>query len=192
MSRTSLLGATKYISVGQCQFPLHPYKTITTTAEIMQVTTISLCEGLHASNLITQAMEKVSKEGVIIKEGRTIEDEIEIMEGLWFDCGFISLYFKFVTDMKRDKIEFGKPFILLSRKKILLLQDILPSLGTAAQARRPIIEDVDVDWEALVACLLNKFCGQLQVAAVKAPGFIDNRKSILGDLAFWTRGTVLT
>jgi chaperonin GroEL len=86
-----------------------------------------------------------------------------------------------------------EPFILLSRKKILLLQDILPSLGTAAQARRPIIaEDVDVDWEALVACLLNKLRGQLQVAAVKALGFIDNRKSILGDLAFWTRGTVLT
>ena len=107
MSRTSLLGATKYISVGQCRFPLHPYKTITTTAEIMQVTTISLCEGLHASNLITQAMEKVSKEGVIIKEGQTIKDEIEIMEGLWFDRGFISLYFKFVTDMQRHKVDLG-------------------------------------------------------------------------------------
>jgi chaperonin GroEL len=143
----------------------------------MQVTTISLCEGLHASNLITQAMEKVSKEGVIIKESRTIEDDIEIMEGLWFDRGFISLYFKFVTDMKRHKVEFGKPFILLSRKNILLLQDILPSLGA---------EDVDVDWEALVACHLNKLHGQLQIVAVKVPGFIDNRKSILGDLAFVT------
>ncbi|KAI0065068.1 chaperonin GroL [Artomyces pyxidatus] len=167
-------------------------KTITTTAEIAQVATISANGDTHVGNLIAQAMEKVGKEGVItVKEGRTIEDEIEITEGMRFDRGFISPYF--VTDVKAQKVEFEKPFILLSEKKISLLQDILPSLEAAAQARRPLlIIAEDVDGEALAACILNKLRGQLQVAAVKAPGFGDNRKSILGDLAILTGGTVFT
>jgi len=137
-------------------------------------------------------MEKVGKEGVItVKEGRTIEDEIEITEGMRFDRGFISPYF--VTDVKSQKVEFEKPFILLSEKKISLLQDIFPTLELAAQARRPlVIIAEDIDGEALAACILNKLRGQLQVAAVKAPGFGDNRKSILGDLAILTGGTVFT
>jgi len=137
-------------------------------------------------------MEKVGKEGVItVKEGKTIEDEIEVTEGMRFDRGFISPYF--VTDVKSQKVEFEKPFILLSEKKISLLQDILPSLETAAQSRRPLlIIAEDIDGEALAACILNKLRGQLQVAAVKAPGFGDNRKSILGDLAILTGGTVFT
>jgi chaperonin GroEL len=165
-------------------------KTITTTAEIAQVATISANGDTHVGNLIAQAMEKVGKEGVItVKEGRTIEDEIEITEGMRFDRGFISPYF--VTDVKSQKVEFEKPLILLSEKKISLLQDILPSLEAAAQARRPlVIIAEDVDGEALAACILNKLRGQLQVAAVKAPGFGDNRKSILGDLAILTGGTV--
>ncbi|KIM91787.1 hypothetical protein PILCRDRAFT_811057 [Piloderma croceum F 1598] len=167
-------------------------KTITTTAEIAQVATISANGDTHVGNLIAQAMEKVGKEGVItVKEGRTIEDEIEITEGMRFDRGFISPYF--VTDVKSQKVEFEKPLILLSEKKISLLQDILPSLEAAAQARRPlVIIAEDVDGEALAACILNKLRGQLQVAAVKAPGFGDNRKSILGDLAILTGGTVFT
>jgi chaperonin GroEL len=167
-------------------------KTITTTAEIAQVATISANGDVHVGNLIAQAMEKVGKEGVItVKEGRTIEDEIEITEGMRFDRGFISPYF--VTDVKSQKVEFEKPFILLSEKKISLLQDILPSLEAAAQARRPlVIIAEDVDGEALAACILNKLRGQLQVAAVKAPGFGDNRKSVLGDLAILTGGTVFT
>jgi chaperonin GroEL len=126
-------------------------------------------------NLIAQAMEKVGKECVItVKEGRTIDDEIEITEGMRFDRGFISPYF--VTDVKSQKVEFEKLFVLLSEKKISLLQDILPSLEAAAQARRPlVIFAEDVDGEALAACILNKLRGQLQVAAVKAPGFGDNR-----------------
>ncbi|KAI6127027.1 chaperonin GroL [Pisolithus sp. B1] len=149
-------------------------KTITTTAEI------------------AQAMEKVGKEGVItVKEGKTIEDEIEITEGMRFDRGFISPYF--ITDVKSQKVEFEKPLVLLSEKKISLLQDILPSLEAAAQSRRPlVIIAEDVDGEALAACILNKLRGQLQVAAIKAPGFGDNRKSILGDLAILTGGTVFT
>jgi chaperonin GroEL len=167
-------------------------KTVTTTAEIAQVATISANGDIHIGNLIAQAMEKVGKEGVItVKEGRTIEDEIEITEGMRFDRGFISPYF--VTDVKAQKVEFENPYILLSEKKISLLQDILPSLEAAAQARRPLlIIAEDVDGEALAACILNKLRGQLQVAAVKAPGFGDNRKSILGDLAILTGGTVFT
>ncbi|KAJ2917939.1 hypothetical protein MD484_g2473, partial [Candolleomyces efflorescens] len=167
-------------------------KTVTTTAEIAQVATISANGDTHVGNLIAQAMEKVGKEGVItVKEGRTIEDEIEITEGMRFDRGFISPYF--VTDVKSQKVEFEKPLILLSEKKISHLQDILPSLEAAAQARRPLlIIAEDVDGEALAACILNKLRGQLQVAAVKAPGFGDNRKSILGDLAILTGGTVFT
>lgn len=167
-------------------------KTITTTAEIAQVATISANGDLHVGNLIAQAMEKVGKEGVItVKEGRTIEDEIEITEGMRFDRGFISPYF--ITDVKAQKVEFEKPLILLSEKKISLLQDILPSLEAAAQARRPlVIIAEDIDGEALAACILNKLRGQLQVVAVKAPGFGDNRKSILGDLAILTGGTVFT
>ena len=167
-------------------------KKVTTTAEIAQVATISANGDTHVGNLIAQAMEKVGKEGVItVKEGRTIDDEIEITEGMRFDRGFISPYF--ITDVKGQKVEFEKPFILLSEKKISLLQDILPSLEAAAQARRPlVIIAEDIDGEALAACILNKLRGQLQVAAVKAPGFGDNRKSILGDLAILTGGTVFT
>ncbi|KAF5338148.1 hypothetical protein D9611_014568 [Ephemerocybe angulata] len=107
------------------------------------------------------------------------------------EAGFISPYF--VTDVKAQKVEFEKPLILLSEKKISLLQDILPALEAAAQARRPLlIIAEDVDGEALAACILNKLRGQLQVAAVKAPGFGDNRKSILGDLAILTGGQVFT
>jgi chaperonin GroEL len=126
-----------------------------------------------------------------VKEGRTIEDEIEITEGMRFDRGYISPYF--VTDVKTQKVELDKPLILLSEKKISLLQDILPTLEAAAQARRPlVIIAEDVDGEALAACILNKLRGQLQVVAVKAPGFGDNRKSVLGDLAILTGGTVFT
>ncbi|KAF6746623.1 heat shock protein [Ephemerocybe angulata] len=167
-------------------------RTVTTTAEIAQVATISANGDTHVGNLIAQAMEKVGKEGVItVKEGRTIEDEIEITEGMRFDRGFISPYF--VTDVKAQKVEFEKPLILLSEKKISLLQDILPALEAAAQSRRPLlIIAKDVDGEALAACILNKLRGQLQVAAVKAPGFGDNRKSILGDLAILTGGQVFS
>jgi len=167
-------------------------RSITTSAEIAQVATISANGDAHVGALIAQAMEKVGKEGVItVKEGKTIEDEIEITEGMKFDRGYISPYF--VTDVKSQKVEYEKPLILLSEKKISLLQDILPSLEAAAQQRRPLlIIAEDVDGEALAACILNKLRGQLQVTAVKAPGFGDNRKSILGDLAILTGGTVFT
>lgn len=137
-------------------------------------------------------MEKVGKEGVItVKEGKTIEDELEITEGMRFDRGYISPYF--ITEAKTQKVEFEKPLILLSEKKISILQDILPALETSSTQRRPLlIISEDIDGEALAACILNKLRGNIQVAAVKAPGFGDNRKSILGDLAILTGGTVFS
>ena len=165
-------------------------KLITTSEEIAQVATISANGDRHIGELIANAMEKVGKEGVItVKEGKTIEDTVEISEGMRFDRGYISPYF--VTDAKSQKVEMEKPLILLSEKKISQLQDLLPTMEYAAQARRPLlIIAEDVDQEALAACVLNKLRGQLAVAAVKAPGFGDNRKSILGDLAILTGGTV--
>ena len=103
-------------------------------------------------------------------QGKEAGGEIEITEGMRFDRGFIFPYF--ITVIKFQKVEFEKPYILLSEKKISLLQDILPSLEAAAQARRPLlIIAEDVDGEALATCILNKLRGQLQLAAVKAPGF---------------------
>jgi chaperonin GroEL len=146
----------------------------------------------YTGKLIAEAMEKVGKEGVItVKEGKTVEDELEITEGMKFDRGYISGYF--ITDTKTGKCEYEKPYVLISEKKISALQDILPALEIAAQERRPlVIIAEDIDGEALAACILNKLCGQLQVCAVKAPGFGDNRKSILGDIAILTGGTVFT
>ncbi|KIW13774.1 hsp60-like protein [Exophiala spinifera] len=167
-------------------------KDITTSAEIAQVATISANGDTHVGNLISNAMEKVGKEGVItVKEGKTIEDELEITEGMRFDRGFTSPYF--ITDTKSQKIEFEKPLILLSEKKISAVQDIIPALEASTQLRRPlVIIAEDIDGEALAVCILNKLRGQLQVAAVKAPGFGDNRKSILGDIGILTNATVFT
>jgi chaperonin GroEL len=167
-------------------------REITTSEEIAQVATISANGDSHIGKLIANAMEKVGKEGVItVKEGKTIEDELEVTEGMRFDRGYISPYF--VTDTKAAKVEFERPLILLSEKKISSIQDVLPSLELSNKTRRPlIIVAEDIDGEALAACILNKLRGQVQVAAVKAPGFGDNRKSILGDIAILTGGTVFT
>jgi chaperonin GroEL len=167
-------------------------KDVTTSAEISQVATISANGDTHIGQLLSNAMEKVGKEGVItVKEGKTTEDELEVTEGMKFDRGFISPYF--ITDTKAQKVEMEKPLILLSEKKISAVQDIIPALEISQQQRRPlVIIAEDIDGEALAVCILNKLRGQLQVAAVKAPGFGDNRKSILGDIAVLTNGQVFT
>jgi chaperonin GroEL len=137
-------------------------------------------------------MEKVGKEGVItVQEGKTMVDELEITEGMRFDRGYISPYF--ITDTRTQKVEFEKPLILLSEKKISQLQDLLPALELSATRRRPlVIVAEDIDGEALAACILNKLRGQIQVACVKAPGFGDNRKAILQDIAILTGATVFS
>lgn len=167
-------------------------RTITTSEEIAQVATISANGDRHVGELIASAMEKVGKEGVItVKDGKTLEDELEVTEGMKFDRGFISPYF--ITDPKTQKVEYENPFILLSERKISALQDILPALEASATQRRPLLVVAeDIDGEALAACILNKLRGQLQVVLVKAPGFGDNRKSILADLGVLTGATVFS
>ncbi|KAL2149484.1 hypothetical protein VTH82DRAFT_8135 [Thermothelomyces myriococcoides] len=167
-------------------------RDITTSAEIAQVATISANGDEHIGALIASAMEKVGKEGVItVKEGKTMQDELEVTEGMRFDRGFVSPYF--ITDAKAQKVEFEKPLILLSEQKISAAADIIPALEISNRLRRPlVIIAEDFDGEALAVCILNKLRGQLEVAAVKAPGFGDNRKSILGDIAVLTNGTVFT
>lgn len=167
-------------------------KEVTTSAEIAQVATISANGDAHIGKLLASAMEKVGKEGVItVKEGKTLEDQLEVTEGMRFDRGYISPYF--ITDAKSGKVEFENPLLLLSEKKISSIQDILPSLELSNKLRRPLlIIAEDVDGEALAACILNKLRGQVQVVCVKAPGFGDNRKNTLGDIAILTGATVFT
>ena len=130
--------------------------------------------------------EKLFLTGTLIK---TLEDELEVTEGMKFDRGYISPYF--ITDTKSQKVEFESPLILLSEEKISMIDDILPTLEIAAKTRKPlVIIAEDVDGEALAACILNKLRGQLQVVCVKAPGFGDNRKSILGHVFILNGGVV--
>lgn len=163
---------------------------ITTSEQIAQVATISANGDRHIGNLLADAMAKVGKEGVItIQDGKTIEDELSVTEGMKFDRGFISPYF--INDTKSQRIHFEQPYILLYDKKITMVQDIIPSLEIIARERRPLlIISEDVDGEALAALIVNKLRGQISVCAVKAPGFGDNRKSILEDIAVLTGGTM--
>lgn len=163
---------------------------ITTSEQITQVATISANGDRHIGSLISEAMAKVGKEGVItIQDGKTVEDELSVTEGMKFDRGFISPYF--INDTKEQKVTFENPYILLCDKKITLVTDIIPSLEIVARERRPLlIIAEDVDGEALAALILNKLRGQVAVCAVKAPGFGDNRKAILEDVAVLTGGTV--
>lgn len=167
-------------------------KEVTTSEEIAQVATISANGDKHIGELLAKAMEKVGKEGVItVKEGKTLVDELEVTEGMRFDRGYISPYF--VTDAKSAKVEFEHPLLMLSERKISALSDVLPALELSNKTRRPlVIIAEDVDGEALAACILNKLRGQVQVVAVKAPGFGDNRKNTLGDIAILSGGTVFT
>ena len=187
LRRGSQLAVEKVI-----EFLAENKKEITTSSEIAQVATISANGDTHVGKLLASAMEKVGKEGVItIREGKTLVDELEVTEGMRFDRGFISPYF--ITDPKSGKVEFEKPLLLLSERKISSIQDVLPALEISNQSRRPLlIVAEDVDGEALAACILNKLRGQVKVCAVRAPGFGDNRKNTLGDIAILTGGTVFT
>jgi len=139
---------------------------------------------------ISEAMEKVGREGVItVKDGKTLNDEIEIIEGMKFDRGYISPYF--INTSKGAKVEYNDALILFSEKKISSIQSIIPALELANQAKRPlIIVAEDVDGEALTTLVVNRLKIGLQVAAVKAPGFGDNRKNTLQDMAVASGGAV--
>ena len=167
-------------------------KAVSSNDEIMQVASISANNDQVIGKLIATAMEKVGKEGVItVQDGNTLADELEVVEGMKFDTGFISPYF--ATDNKAMKVEMEDPAILLYDSKISTIQSILPILEPIAkEGRNLLIIAEDVDGEALSTLILNKLRGGLKVCAVKAPGFGDNRKNTLADLATLTGATLVS
>mmetsp|Transcript_4935 Transcript_4935/g.8554 ORF Transcript_4935/g.8554 Transcript_4935/m.8554 type:complete len:577 (+) Transcript_4935:136-1866(+) len=167
-------------------------KMISTTEQIAQVGTISANGDTSIGELIARAMEKVGKEGVItVAEGKTLENELEVVEGMKFDRGYISPYF--ATNPKTQKCELENPFILLFEKKISGLNTILPILETVLKMQRPLlIIAEDVESEALATLIMNKLRAGVKVCAVKAPGFGDNRKANLQDIAVLTGAQVIS
>ncbi|HFU3800806.1 TPA: chaperonin GroEL [Streptococcus suis] len=164
---------------------------VSNKAEIAQVAAVS-SRSEKVGEYISEAMERVGTDGVItIEESRGMETELDVVEGMQFDRGYLSQYM--VTDNEKMVAELENPFILITDKKISHIQDILPLLESILQTNRPllIIAD-DVDGEALPTLVLNKIRGTFNVVAVKAPGFGDRRKAILEDIAILTGGTVIT
>ncbi|GIL83082.1 hypothetical protein Vretimale_11474 [Volvox reticuliferus] len=167
-------------------------KMISTTEEIAQVGTISANGEREIGDLIARAMEKVGKEGVItVNDGKTLDNELEVVEGMKFDRGYISPYF--VTDQKTMKVELENPLVLICEKRISGLASLLPVLEKVVQVQRPLlIIAEDVESEALATLIVNKLRAGLKVCAVKAPGFGDNRKANLQDIAILTGGEVIS
>ena len=159
---------------------------------IAQVGTISANHDETIGRIIAEAMEKVGKDGVItVEEGKTLETALEIVEGMQFDRGYLSPYF--VTDPERMEVVLENPVILIHEKKISSMKDLLPVLELVARSGRPLlIIAEDIDGEALATLVVNKLRGTLHVAAVKAPGYGDRRKSILEDIAVLTNGRAVT
>ena len=159
---------------------------------IAQVGAISAGNDEEVGQMIAQAMDKVGKEGVIsLEEGKSMFTELEITEGMRFDKGYISPYF--ATDPERMEANLDEPFILLTDKKIALVQDLVPVLEQVARSGKPlVIIAEDIEKEALATLVVNRLRGVLNVAAVKAPGFGDRRKSMLEDIAILTGGQLIT
>jgi chaperonin GroEL len=167
-------------------------RPITTSNEIAQVATVSANNDYEIGTMISSAMDKVGREGVItVEEARGTETEVKTVEGMQFDRGYLSPYF--VTNTDKMEVELEKPFILISEKKVSSMKELLPVLEGVAQTGRPLlIISEDVDGEALATLVVNKIRGALKVAAVKAPGFGDRRKAMLEDIAILTGGTVIS
>jgi len=165
---------------------------IETPDKIKSVATIAANGDEQIGKMITEAFEKVGKDGTItVSDGKTMEHELEVVEGMSLDRGYISPYF--ITNVKAQKVELENPLVLLFDKKISSVQAILPLLEQVAKVQKPLlIIAEDVDGEALSMLIVNKLRGGLKVAAVKAPGFGDNRKSILQDLAVLTGAELIT
>ncbi|MGD1809098.1 chaperonin GroEL [Dapis sp. BLCC M126] len=159
---------------------------------IAQVGAISAGNDEEVGQMIAQAMDKVGKEGVIsLEEGKSMQTELEITEGMRFDKGYISPYF--ATDMERMEAVLDEPQILITDKKIALVQDLVPVLEQVARSGKPLlILAEDIEKEALATLVVNRLRGVLNVAAVKAPGFGDRRKAMLEDIAVLTGGQVIT
>ena len=160
--------------------------------KIRQVARISANGDDNIGSLIAEAMEKVTKEGVItVEEAKGTETEVKVVEGMQFDRGYISPYF--VTDTEKMNAEFEKPYILLYDKKVSTMKELLPLLEPVAQAGRALAIIVeDVESEALATLVVNRLRGSLKIAAVKAPGFGDRRKEMLEDIAILTGGVVIS
>ncbi|MFK7161145.1 chaperonin GroEL [Marinospirillum sp. MEB164] len=167
-------------------------KPCTDTKSIAQVGTISANGDTRIGEIIAEAMEKVGKEGVItVDEGRGFEDELEVVEGMQFDRGYISPYF--VTNQDNMSAELEDPYILLVDKKISNIRELLPVLEGTAKAGKPLlIIAEDIEGEALATLVVNNMRGIVKVAAAKAPGFGDRRKAMLQDIAILTNGTVIS
>jgi chaperonin GroEL len=167
-------------------------KTVTSNEEIAQVGTISANGDGEIGRFIADAMKKVGNEGVItVEEAKSLETELEVVEGMQFDRGYISPYF--VTNADKMRVEMEDPYILIYEKKLSGLQELLPLLEAVVQASKPLlIIAEDVEGEALATLVVNKLRGGLKVAAVKAPGFGDRRKAMLEDIAILTGGTLVS
>ncbi|GGE50093.1 60 kDa chaperonin [Marinicauda pacifica] len=162
------------------------------SSEIAQVGTISANGEKEIGDMIAHAMDKVGNEGVItVEEAKSLETELEVVEGMQFDRGYLSPYF--VTDTEKMRAELEDPYILLFEKKLSSLQPMLPVLESVVQSNRPLlIIAEDVEGEALATLVVNKLRGGLKIAAVKAPGFGDRRKAMLEDIAVLTGGQVVS
>ncbi len=167
-------------------------KPIKTEREIAQVGTISANGQVEVGQMIAEAMQKVGKEGVItVEEAKSLETELDVVEGMQFDRGYLSPYF--ITNAEKMVTELENPYILLFEKKLASLQPMLPLLEAVVQSTRPLLVVAeDVEGEALATLVVNKLRGGLKVAAVKAPGFGDRRKAMLEDLAILTGGQVVS
>jgi chaperonin GroEL len=167
-------------------------KKIDTEEEISQVGSISANNDMEIGKLISQAMSKVGKEGVItIEESKTAETNLEVVEGMQFDRGYLSPYF--VTNSEKMEVNFDNPNILITDRKISTMKDLLPILEKSVQSGKPLlIIAEDIEGEALTTLVVNKLRGTLNVAAVKAPGFGDRRKEMLKDIAILTGGKVVS
>ncbi len=167
-------------------------RKITSNSEIAQVGTISANGDEEIGKYLAEAMEKVGNEGVItVEEAKTAETELEVVEGMQFDRGYLSPYF--VTNQDKMRVEFEDPYILIHEKKLSNLQSLLPVLEAVVQSSKPLlIIAEDVEGEALATLVVNKLRGGLKIAAVKAPGFGDRRKAMLEDIAILTGGTVIS
>ena len=165
---------------------------ITTSDEVAQVGTISANGEIEIGKMIAEAMERVGNEGVItVEEAKSLETELDVVEGMQFDRGYLSPYF--VTDAEKMRASLEDPYILLHEKKLSNLQDMLPVLEKVVQSSRPLlIIAEDIEGEALATLVVNRLRGGLKVAAVKAPGFGDRRKAMLEDIATLTNGTVIS
>ena len=166
-------------------------KPTTTTKEIAQVGSISANSDSSIGEIIAKAMDKVGKEGVItVEDGKSLDNELDIVEGMQFDRGYLSPYF--INNPEKQAALLDNPFVLLYDKKISNIRDLLPTLEQVAKAGRPLlIIAEDVDGEALATLVVNTLRGILKVCAVKAPGFGDRRKAMLEDIAILTGGKVI-